>query len=165
MPTRAASRSRVSSKARDDPAWSSPSPMVRDRPEKNVPVRVENMVGLRDFFFGRDAGAVSPGIPATLTAPARGGLAAAEPGVRPDHRDRLAALGLVAQARQDQADGHRVPGPVGGRLGHQGDDQVVQRPGDLLDLGAGRGAASLRWQCISTTGVAPSNGARPTSIW
>ncbi len=32
-------------------------------------------------------------------------------------------------------------------------------------LALGRGGGSFRWQCISTTGVFPSNGGLPTSIW
>ncbi len=36
--------------------------------------------------------------------------------------------------------------------------------GISASLALGRGGGSFKWQCISTTGVVPSNGGLPTSI-
>ena len=106
-------------------AWS-PRPMV-PKPESERPASVD----FRDFLRRRSA----PAPPAGGAQPGWRGRRPAATG--PDHRDRFALLGLVAQFGERVPDGRRVPGPVGGGLGHQGHDQLVEGLGDFLDLGTG----------------------------
>ena len=159
MATRARARSPVSIVER----LSQEEPRRRlVRPAATAELGVEP--ALRFFLPGAFGGA-SADAGGFAGGPARGGLAAAGP---VDGQTIATGAPRSALSRSSVSltpDGGRVPGPVGGRLGHQGHDQLVQLPGISATLALGRGGGSFKWQCISTTGVVPSNGALPTSIW
>ena len=153
-----ASKPRVSKSPRDPAHDSESAVRLGIGGEERGSQRRERVPIFRGFRRGRLPG-TKPGRDRAWHGPEPGRgqtMAIGSPRARPCRAGRSAIT----------PDGRRVPGPVGGCLGHQVDDQVVERLGDLVRPWRWAAAAARSGGSASARPAeVPSNGGLPVSIW